>query len=138
MDRCNLTITRLPNYAYLPAFFAEHGVHVVASLPHYREKGTDAQRGDGVFEESIEALRRAERGGLRRAGTGLQLDLVTNPVGTFLPGDQGALEAEWKRQMERLYGIASTGCTPSPTCPSAASWSFWTRAAGWTSTWSGW
>jgi radical SAM/Cys-rich protein len=105
MDRCNLTITRLPNYAYLPAFFAEHGVHVVASLPHYREKGTDAQRGDGVFEESIAALRELNAHGYGDPETGLQIDLVTNPVGTFLPGSQGALEAEWKRQMERLHGV---------------------------------
>jgi hypothetical protein len=104
MDRCNLTITLLPNYAYLPAFFAEHGVEVVASLPHYRQKGTDAQRGDGVFEESIEALRRLNEAGLRQ-GYGAGADLVTNPVGTFLPGGQAELEREWKRQMLRLYGI---------------------------------
>jgi radical SAM/Cys-rich protein len=105
IDRCNLTITRLPNYAYLPGFFAEHGVHVVASLPHYRQKGTDTQRGDGVFDESIDALRQLNALGYGRPGTGLVLDLVTNPVGTFLPGGQKALEAEWKRQMARLYGI---------------------------------
>jgi radical SAM/Cys-rich protein len=105
MDRCNLTITRLPNYAYLPAFLAEHGVHVVASLPHYREKGTDTQRGEGVFEESIAALRELNARGYGDPDTGLQLDLVTNPVGTFLPGGQGALETEWKRQMERLHGV---------------------------------
>ena len=105
MDRCNLTITRLPNYAYLPAFFAEQGVHVVASLPHYREKGTDTQRGEGVFAESIAALQALNAQGYGDADTGLQLDLVTNPVGTFLPGSQGALEAEWKRQMERLHGV---------------------------------
>ncbi len=105
MDRCNLTITRLPNYAYLPAFFAEQGVHVVASLPHYREKGTDTQRGTGVFEESIAALRELNALGYGDPATGLQLDLVTNPVGTFLPGSQQGLEAEWRRQMERLYGV---------------------------------
>jgi radical SAM/Cys-rich protein len=105
MDRCNLTITLLPNYAYLPAFFAEHGVHVVASLPHYRQKSTDTQRGDGVFEESVTALRRLNALGYGKPGTGLVLDLVTNPVGTFLPGNQKALEAEWKRQMLRLYGV---------------------------------
>ena len=105
MDRCNLTITLLPNYAYLPEFFAAHGVHVVASLPHYRQKGTDTQRGDGVFEQSVEALRRLNALGYGRAGSGLTLDLVTNPVGTFLPGDQRALEAEWKRQMTRLHGV---------------------------------
>lgn len=105
MDRCNLTITRLPNYAYLPAFFAEQGVHVVASLPHYREKGTDTQRGTGVFEESIAALRALNAQGYGDPETGLRLDLVTNPVGTFLPGSQAALEGEWKRQMERLHGV---------------------------------
>lgn len=105
MDRCNLTITRLPNYAYLPEFLAEHRVEVVASLPHYRQKGTDTQRGDGVFEDSIAALRRFNELGYGREGTGLVLNLVTNPVGTFLPGSQGALQAEWKRQMARLYGV---------------------------------
>jgi radical SAM/Cys-rich protein len=105
MDRCNLTITRLPNYAYLPEFFAENGVEVVASLPHYRQKGTDTQRGDGVFEESIAALQELNALGYGNPGTGLVLDLVTNPVGTFLPGNQVALEAEWKRQMKRLHGI---------------------------------
>lgn len=105
IDRCNLTITRLPNYRYLPEFFAAHGVEVVASLPHYRPKGTDAQRGEGVFEQSIEALRRLNALGYGRPGTGLVLDLVTNPVGTYLPGDQAALEAEWRRQLGQRYGI---------------------------------
>jgi radical SAM/Cys-rich protein len=105
MDRCNLTIITLPNYAYLPEFFARHGVEVVASLPHYRQRNTDSQRGDGVFEQSIEALRRLNAVGYGREGTGRVLNLVTNPVGTFLPGNQGALERDWKHQMRRLYGI---------------------------------
>ncbi len=105
MDRCNLTILLLPNYADLPEFFAEHRVEVVASLPHYRPRQTDAQRGEGVFEESIEALRRLNALGYGREGTGLILDLVTNPVGTYLPGNQQALERDWKRQLARLYGI---------------------------------
>jgi radical SAM/Cys-rich protein len=105
MDRCNLTITLLPNYRYLPDFFAEHGVEVVASLPHYRARQTDRQRGDGVFEESIEAIRRLNAAGYGEEGSDLLLNLVTNPVGTFLPGDQAELEREWKRQLDRLYGI---------------------------------
>ncbi len=105
IDRCNLTITTLPNYRYLPEFFAEHRVEVVASLPHFRQKGTDSQRGDGVFEQSIEALQRLNALGYGRPGSGLVLNLVTNPVGTFLPGSQAALEQDWKRQMQRLYGI---------------------------------
>lgn len=105
INRCNLTITRLPNYAYLPEFFAEQGVEVVASLPHYRRKSTDTQRGEGVFEESIAALQELNRLGYGRQGSGLVLDLVTNPVGSFLPGDQRVLQAEWKQQMWRLHGI---------------------------------
>jgi len=105
MNRCNLTITLLPNYAYLPEFFAEHRVEVVASLPHFRQRNTDAQRGDGVFEQSVEALRRLNALGYGREGSGLILDLVTNPVGTFLPGNQAALERDWKVQLRRLYGI---------------------------------
>jgi radical SAM/Cys-rich protein len=105
IDRCNLTITLLPNYAYLPGFLAEHGVHVIASLPHFRQKGTDTQRGDGVYEESVVALQRLNALGYGRPGTGLVLDLVTNPVGTFLPGNQTSLEAEWRRQLLRLHGI---------------------------------
>jgi radical SAM/Cys-rich protein len=109
MDRCNLTITRLPNYRYLPGFLAEHGVEVVASLPHYRAKGTDTQRGDGVFEESIAALQELNSLGYGRPASGLILNLVTNPVGTFLPGDQKTLEAEWRRQLLRLHGIEFNG-----------------------------
>ena len=105
MNRCNLTITRLPNYRYLPEFFAQHQVEVVASLPHFRQNNTDAQRGDGVFEQSIAALQRLNEVGYGRPGTGLVLNLVANPVGTFLPGNQAALERDWKRQMQRLYGI---------------------------------
>jgi radical SAM/Cys-rich protein len=105
MDRCNLTITLLPNYSYLPAFLAEHRVEVVASLPHYRAALTDSQRGDGVFEESIEALRRLNDVGYGMEGTGLVLNLVTNPVGTFLPGSQTALERDWKQQLRRRYGL---------------------------------
>jgi len=105
MDRCNLTITRLPNYADLPDFFAEHRVEVVASLPWYRAQQTDAQRGAGVFEESIAALLRLNELGYGKEGTGLTLDLVTNPAGAFLPPSQQALEANWKREMKRLHGI---------------------------------
>jgi radical SAM/Cys-rich protein len=105
IDRCNLTITLLPNYSYLPEFFAEHQVEVVASLPHYRSKQTDSQRGDGAFEQSIEALRRLNALGYGKEGTGLVLNLVANPVGTFLPGNQSALQSDWKRQLKRLHGI---------------------------------
>ena len=108
MDRCNLTIAQLPNYRYLPAFFAEHRVEVVASLPHYRAKNTDSQRGDGVFEDSLATLHELNRLGYGQVGSGLLLTLVANPVGTYLPGNQAALEADWRRQLRRLYGVEFT------------------------------
>jgi radical SAM/Cys-rich protein len=104
IHRCNLTAVLLPNYADIPALLAEHRVEVVASLPYFQGRETDAQRGEGVFEESIESLRRFNALGHGR-GTGLVLNLVTNPVGTFLPGDQRALEVRWKAEMRRRYGI---------------------------------
>jgi radical SAM/Cys-rich protein len=104
MHRCNLTAILLPNYDDIPALLADHAVEIVASLPYFQARETDRQRGEGVFEESIEALRRLNRLGYGR-GNGRVLNLVTNPVGTFLPGDQRALEARWKQQMEDRYGI---------------------------------
>jgi len=106
MDRCNLTILLAPRYAHLPEFLAEHRVEVVCSLPHYRKLNTDRQRGDGVYDASLEALRRLNALGYGRPGTGLELVLVTNPVGAFLPSGQGSLEAEWKRALDRDHGIA--------------------------------
>jgi radical SAM/Cys-rich protein len=105
IHRCNLTAILLPNYADIPALLADHRVEICASLPHFAARETDAQRGEGVFDESIEGLRRLNALGYG-AGGGLVLDLVTNPVGTFLPGDQRALEAYWKREMARRHGIA--------------------------------
>lgn len=104
MHRCNLTAVLLPNYADIPALLAQHRVEIVASLPYFQGRETDAQRGDGVFDESIESLRRLNTLGYGM-GSGLTLDLVTNPVGTFLPGDQRALEVRWKGEMRRRYGI---------------------------------
>src|ERR687891_362231 len=105
IDRCNLTITRLPSYADLPDFLAEHRVEVIASLPSFAERQTNAQRGDGVFADSIAALRRFNELGYGIDGSGLLLHLVTNPVGAFLPGSQAALELDWKRELHRRYGV---------------------------------
>ncbi len=107
IDRCNLTITQLPNYAYLPAFLAEHGVEVIASLPHYAPADADAQRGEGVFAQSIAALRRFNALGYGAPG-GLTLNLVANPIGPLLPRPQAALEAEWRRELLQRYGISFT------------------------------
>jgi radical SAM/Cys-rich protein len=108
MDRCNLTITRLPNYRYLPAFLAEHRVEVVASMPYFQARQTDAQRGDGVFEDSVAALRELNALGYGVPGSGLVLNLVTNPVGAFLPPPQAAAERDWRRELARRHGIVFT------------------------------
>ena len=105
IDRCNLTITRLPNYRWIPPFLAEHQVEVIASLPYFQGRQTDAQRGEGVFEESIAALRELNALGYGVPGRGLVLNLVTNPVGAFLPPDQHAAERDWKRELERRHGV---------------------------------
>ena len=105
MDRCNLTILEVPSQRDLPEFFARHRVEVVCSLPHYRQPGTDAQRGEGVYEKSIRALRRLNDVGYGDGRSGLRLVLVTNPVGAFLPPAQASLEKEWKRELFRLHGV---------------------------------
>jgi radical SAM/Cys-rich protein len=105
MDRCNLTVLESPRCAHLPEFFARHRVELICSLPHYRQLGTDRQRGAGVYERSIAALRTLNAHGYGRAGSGLRLVLVTNPVGAFLPAAQGPLEQEWKRELRRAHGI---------------------------------
>lgn len=104
--RCNLTII-LANKRYhdLPLFFKEHGVHVVSSLPYFSASRTDAQRGDGVFEKSIKALKMLNEVGYGIEGSGLQLDLVYNPSGAFLPSGQKALESEFKRRLRGGYNI---------------------------------
>jgi radical SAM/Cys-rich protein len=105
MDRCNLTILTSRAHADLPEFFARHAVEVVASLPHYRATSTDAQRGAGVYERSIAALRKLNAVGYGDGRSGLRLVLVTNPVGAFLPPRQASLETEWKRELKRLHGV---------------------------------
>ena len=106
IDRCNLTIiVSNPKYHDLPAFFAKHKVNVVSSLPYYSKNRTDAQRGDGVFEDSIKALQMLNAVGYGKPGTGLELDLVYNPSGAFLPGSQISLETQFKSQLKRRYDV---------------------------------
>ena len=105
MDRCNLTVLELASQKDLAVFLADHQVEVVCSLPHYRAPNTDRQRGAGVYEKSIAALRRLNAVGYGNGSSGLRLVLVTNPVGAYLPGSQASLETEWKRELWRLHGI---------------------------------
>ncbi|MGB5402802.1 MAG: arsenosugar biosynthesis radical SAM (seleno)protein ArsS [Robiginitalea sp.] len=104
--RSNLTIIRAnKKYHDLPHFFAKHGVHVVSSLPHYTRGKTDKQRGDGVFDKSIKALQELNKAGYGIPGSSLQLDLVYNPSGAFLPGNQEALERDFKKALKEDFGI---------------------------------
>ncbi len=104
--RCNLTIIlAAKRYNDLPQFFAEHRVHVVSSLPCYSKTNTDQQRGLGVFDKSITALKMLNDVGYGKDGTGLMLDLVYNPAGAFLPPDQAKLERDFKRELKSLFAI---------------------------------
>jgi radical SAM/Cys-rich protein len=104
--RSNLTIIRANKKYYdLPEFFKKHNVHVISSMPHWTKGKTDRQRGDGVFDMSITALENLNAVGYGVEGTGLKLDLVYNPSGAFLPGDQESLELDFKRALKRDFGI---------------------------------
>ncbi len=105
IDRCNLSVLLLPSQRDLAGFLAECGVEVIASLPYYSERPTDAQRGEGVFRKSIEALRLLNSLGYGREGTGRVLNLVANPVGAFLPPSQPSLEALFKTKLARDHGV---------------------------------
>ncbi len=104
IDRCNLTILLEPGYEGLAQFLARHKVEIVASMPCYTPENVNAQRGEGVFEGSIEGLQL-----LNSLGYGIDADLplhlVYNPVGAFLPGPQFELEADYKRELKTHFGI---------------------------------
>ncbi len=102
IDRCNLTILLEPGYEGLAQFLARHKVEIIASMPCYTAENVNAQRGQGVFDGSIKALRVLNSLGY---GSDLPLHLVYNPVGAFLPGPQAELEADYKRELKKHFGI---------------------------------
>jgi radical SAM/Cys-rich protein len=106
IDRCNLTILFEPGEEDLAEFLAAQGVDIVASLPCYTPELVDRQRGKGVYETSIAAIRRLNALGYARPGSGLTLDLVYNPQGASLPPPQAKLEADYKRILGEQFGIA--------------------------------
>ncbi len=105
IDRCNLTILSEPGYQWVAPFLAQHGVDVVASLPCYLEENVDGQRGDGVFQRSITAIRELNELGYGSSDSRLQLDLVFNPTGPSLPPDQSKLEADYTRELKARFGV---------------------------------
>jgi radical SAM/Cys-rich protein len=105
IDRCNLTILLAPGFQDLPGFLAGEGVEIVASLPCYLAENTDSQRGAGVFDKSITALRLLNDLGYGQTESGLILTLVYNPVGPSLPPAQAGLEAAYRRELRDRHGV---------------------------------
>jgi radical SAM/Cys-rich protein len=105
IDRCNLTILSEPGQETLATFLAENRVEVVASLPCYSVDNVDRQRGEGVFDRSIQGLQELNALGYGVPDSGLTLNLVYNPQGASLPPPQGALEADYKRELGAHFGI---------------------------------
>jgi radical SAM/Cys-rich protein len=105
MDRCNLTILEEPGQEDLGEFLAGHAVEIVASLPCYLKENVDGQRGDGVYETSVCALRRLNALGYGKGDARLPLNLVYNPTGPYLPPAQRGLEADYKRELQARFGI---------------------------------
>ena len=104
--RSNLTIIRSnPKYNDLPEFFKQNTVRVCSSLPFYNANKTDRQRGEGVFNDSIEALHDLNKIGYGKENSGLVLDLVYNPTGAFLPGDQKQLERDFKKELKDHFDV---------------------------------
>lgn len=104
--RCNLTIILAnPKYNDLPEFFKKHRVEVVSSLPSFTQSRTDAQRGDGVFDKSIKALQMLNKVGYGKGESNLNLHLVYNPTGAYLPADQVSLEQDYKRKLKEDFDI---------------------------------
>lgn len=104
IDRCNLTILLEPGYEHMAQFLADHQVTVTASLPCYLEENVEQQRGKGVYDQSVIALKR-----LNELGYGvnpkLPLNLVYNPIGPVLPPPQNILESDYQRELQERFGI---------------------------------
>ena len=105
MDRCNLTVIFEPGKGYLPDFFQKNRVELICSLPCYTEENVDQQRGKGTFDQSIRALQLLNRLGYGVTDTGLELQLVYNPVGAHLPPPQDRLERDYRKILKEEYGI---------------------------------
>ena len=105
IDRCNLSVLLLSRNAGLPEWLGDRDVEIVASLPHYRQRNTDAQRGDGAFEKSVAALRLLNGAGYGQGNPRRMLSLMTNPAGAFLAAPQSSIENEWKTALKRDFGI---------------------------------
>jgi radical SAM/Cys-rich protein len=109
IDRCNLTVLLEAGQQDTAEFLAEHAVHIIASLPCYTRENVERQRGRGIFDDSIRALRRLNELGYARDHTAGRLELVYNPVGAFLPPEQATLELEYRERLREDFGIEFDG-----------------------------
>lgn len=105
IDRCNLTVLHEPGQEDTADFLAQHKVEVVASLPCYLEENVDGQRGNGVFQTSIAAIKLLNISGYGLDNSGLELNLMYNPIGPNLPPSQVQLEQDYKRELKQRYNI---------------------------------
>lgn len=105
IDRCNLTILTEPGFEDTAEFLAANKVQIVASLPCYIEDNVDGQRGKGVYQKSMQALKQLNRLGYGKAGSELTLTLVYNPTGPYLPPPQDKLEQDYKQFLAQKYDI---------------------------------
>lgn len=105
IDRCNLTVLFEPDQEETALFLKEYGVRVIASLPCYSKENVEKQRGRGVFDKSIEALKLLNGLGYGKEESNLVLDLVYNPTGPSLPPAQEKLQRDYKSELKELFGI---------------------------------
>jgi len=103
--RSNLTILQESGFQDYSEFMANHKAEIVSSLPYYKKSFTDRQRGDGVFDKSIAAMKKLNALGYGKEQTGLTFNLVYNPVGAFLPPSQEELEKDYKRELYDHFGL---------------------------------
>jgi radical SAM/Cys-rich protein len=115
--RSNLVILLEPEYRYMIEKFAENKIELVGSLPDYRAQRSDRQRGSGIYEKIIEAMRQLNKIGYGISDSGLTLDLVHNPAGAYLPGSQSALEAEYKRVLHQEQNVSFNALFCLVNCP---------------------
>ncbi|MDT8271586.1 MAG: arsenosugar biosynthesis radical SAM protein ArsS [Desulfomonilia bacterium] len=105
MVRSNLVILLEKPYEHFVDLYGDNRVEVIASLPDYHEERVNRQRGNGIFKQTMEVIHLLNERGYGKPDSGLILDLVYNPVGTYLPGSQQALEHEYKNRLKSEHGV---------------------------------
>jgi radical SAM/Cys-rich protein len=105
--RTNFTVMLETGFEDMPLFYRDHGVQLVGSMPCYLEENVRAQRGPGIYEKSVEVIRRLNGLGYGKTPERV-LNLVYNPGGPFLPPHQSTLEADYRREMDARFGITFT------------------------------